>query len=279
MFSLRPSLVLLCLLPGLTPSQAQTPVAMVSTGPGDLLLAPTRVVFEGRKRSAEINLSNIGAVRATYRISLVRMAMDESGGIREVPAEPGPVALESLVRFSPREVTLEPQEAQTVRLQLRKPADLPVGEYRIHLLFRGVPPAAAVMPEGGDDAKGISIQLTPIYGLSIPLIVRHGETSAKVSLADIGIDPTAQALRFRLERSGNRSVYGDLKATFIPRSGNPIPICQAKGVAVYSPNPSRKMTLPISAQKPLTDGRLRVTYSLPENEGGALLAEGLLDLR
>ena len=165
-----------------------------------------------------------------------------------------------------------------MRLQLRKPADLPVGEYRIHLLFRGVPPAAAARPEGGDAAKGISIQLTPIYGLSIPLIVRQGETSAKVSLGEISLDPVAQTLHFRLERTGNRSVYGDLKATFTPHSGSSFPICQAKGVAVYTPNPSRKLSLSLSTQKPLAHGRLRVTYSLPENEGGALLAEGLLDL-
>lgn len=254
------------------PAQGPPPPAV--GGAGDLLVAPTRVVFEGRKRSTEVNLSNIGQDRATYRISLARMDMDEAGGFKERPLDPGSENLQSLFRFSPREVTLEPQESQTVRIQVRKPAELAAGEYRLHMVFRAVPPAPDPASIPSAPAKGLSIKLTPIYGLAIPLIIRHGETSAQVSIAEPVLDVAGRTLRFRLNRSGNQSVYGDLKAVLLPAKGASETLAEAAGLAVYTPNASRTVTMTLAPTKPLLPGsRIRITFTLPPLEGGALLAE------
>jgi P pilus assembly chaperone PapD len=280
MRSFHPWLLSVLLLGGIaTALHAQVPPAPPVGGLGDLLVAPTRVVFEGRKRSAELNLSNIGQGRATYRVSLVRMEMDEIGAFKELPLDPGSEGLQSLFRFSPREVTLEPQESQTVRIQVRKPAELPAGEYRLHLVFRAVPPVSATTPTLAEGAKGISIKLTPVYGIAIPLIVRHGETSVRVSIADPALDAAGHSLRFRLERSGNQSVYGDLHATLLPATGAPEPLAEATGLAVYTPNASRRVTLALPPTRALpAGGRIRITYTLPPQEGGTLLAETILTL-
>ncbi len=272
-------------LPGQSPVPPVVAPIEISGGMGDLLVAPTRVVMDNRKRTAELNLSNIGLVKATYRISLVRMEMDEAGSFKEVPSinVVGQVSPESLVRFSPREVTLEPQESQTVRLQARKPAELQAGEYRIHMIFRAIPPTPEPPPESTPSGppKGISIKLIPVYGLAIPVIVRQGETSADVTLADLALDPQGRTILFRLERRGNQSVYGDLKAVFVPKVGPKETVCEANGVAVYTPNPARRVLLAVTTVAPggrLAHGRLHLTYSLPPREGGAMLAEGFLDV-
>ena len=256
----------------LAPVQAQ--------GAGDLLVNPTRVVFEGRKRAAELNLSNVGAAKGVYRVSLVRMEMTETGGFRQVPTErvPGQVAPEDLVRFSPREVSLDPQESQTVRLQLRKPADLPPGEYRIHLSFMSVPPIPEAQdPAAAAAAKGLSIKLTPVFGLAIPVIIRQGDTSATATFADLAYDQARRELHFTIQRQGNQSLYGDLKATFTPASGKEEELCQANGVAVYTPNPIRRMVIPAPI-KAKGGGRIRLTYARVDAETGPLLAEAFLDL-
>jgi len=266
-------------------ADAQSPPTPPAAGVGNLLVAPTRVVFEGRKRGGVVNLSNLGGGKATFRISLVRMEMDEQGGFREVPTQrvPGQVAPEDLIRFSPREVTLEAQESQTIRLQIRKPPELPTGEYRIHMLFRAVPPAPEPRADGDQpgSSKAISIQLTPVFGISIPLIVRHGETSAKLSISDLILDPEAGQVRFTLNRSGNQSSFGDVKISFVPQRGSEETLAQANKLAIYCPNAFRKMSLPIPSRKSgsnLSGGRIRVTYSVPSSEGGALLAEASLNL-
>ena len=255
--------------------------AHAQRGPGDLLIAPTRVVFEGRLRTAEITLVNIGSATATYRITFVHLRMDEQGGTKEIEtagAEPGERFADELIRYSPRQVTLAPNVAQTVRLQVRKPADLEPGEYRSHLLFRAVPSAAPDLETTGNPAA-FSVQLTAIYGVSIPIIVRHGDTSAKATLSDLELVPPSGAeavptLRFRIGRTGNQSIYGNLTVTFVPARGKPSVVGLANGVAVYTPNPLRRAAIPLRAPPGvvLKNGRLQLAYTKQE-KGNETIAE------
>jgi len=258
------------------PIHAQAP-SPPSGGASALLVAPTRVVFEGRKRAAQVSLSNTGNSRATYRISLVRMEMDEKGSMKDRSLDAGSENLQSLFRFSPREVTLDPQESQTVRIQVRKPAELPTGEYRLHMVFRAVPPPPEAAPLPAEAPKELSIKLTAIFGVAIPLIIRQGEISAKVTIAEPILDGAARTLQFRLDRSGNGSIFGDVHASLIPTRGAPETLGESTGLAVYPPNASRRVTLALPPTKSLPSGsRIRITYALPPQDGGIILAETFL---
>jgi P pilus assembly chaperone PapD len=237
-----------------------------------LLVAPSRLVFEGHQRTAQVNLTHGGSQTTTYRITLVPMDMDQEGRITEHPPEPSSDRedLRTLFRFSPRQVTLEPQETQTIRIQVRKPGDLPPGEYRLHMLFREEAPAEAQPPAPG-------FHLRPLYGVAIPLILRHGEPTAQVSMTALTLAGDRRALSLRLERTGNASIHGDLKATFQPRSGQAQVLGRINALSVYTPNPFRKVTLPL-APLPPGPGRLRITLTTPETQGAIRLAEGLLEL-
>lgn len=274
----------LLLLPVLLGSLAPPAPAAAAAGPGDLLVAPTRVVFEGRNRNAEITLVNVGDRPATYRISFVELRMDELGATRQFPAEsaePGELFSSGMIRFFPRQVTLDPQVAQTLRLQLRPPeGGLADGEYRSHLLLRAVP--EGVEPTGAPAGPGLSVTLKAIYGVSIPVIVRHGALAAAGRFADLQLKPPAQPgalpiLSFRLDRSGDASLYGNLKATFHPLQGKAVPLGEANGFAVYSPNLSRRGSLSLRfPQTPATPrGALWLTY---ETATGEILAESELSL-
>ena len=127
-------LLIAAVLPWVAPSDAR------GQGAGDLVVAPTRIVFEGRTRTAQLSLLNKGSAAATYRISLINMRMTEDGGFKEIdePA-PGEQFADRLIRYAPRQVVLAPGDSQAVRLLLRKPRGLEPGEYRSHLLFRAIP--------------------------------------------------------------------------------------------------------------------------------------------
>src|SRR5437868_5880944 len=108
---------------------------------GNLLITPKRVVFEGNKRSEELNLANIGKDTATYIISFIQYRMEEDGKfVKITQPDPGQNFADKNLRFFPRTVTLGPNEAQTVKVQLTKANDLAPGEYRSHLYFRASPP-------------------------------------------------------------------------------------------------------------------------------------------
>lgn len=266
-----------------TPAPRQLPIPGAHAV-GDLLVAPTRVVFEGRQRTGELTLVNIGTQTATYRISFVNMRMNEMGEFTEIN-EPGPgeQVVDQLIRYSPRQVTLEPQVAQTVRLQLRKPADLPTGEYRSHMLFRAVPVAEPAAGKPGD-ASGLSIRLRPIYGVSIPIIVRQGETSATLRLSDLQLRPGAKpgdppVLQLKMSRAGNQSIYGNLNVTFSSRGAREQVVGIVNGIAVYTPNPFRIVQIALRPPPSVTlaHGRLRVTC-VKEKASTEKLAEAELEL-
>src|SRR3954466_3323904 len=108
-------------------------------GVGDLLVAPTRIVLDGRK-GAEVILNNIGEEPATYRVSIEFRRMTEEGGLVDVtePTPHDPKGADMGV-YCPRKVVLPPHQPQAIRIRAVPPAGLPDGEYRVHLLFRAIP--------------------------------------------------------------------------------------------------------------------------------------------
>lgn len=250
----------------------------------DLMLHPTRLVFEKNQRAAQVELINNGAESATYRISVVNRRMTEDGDFVAI-TEPGPGEqfADSMLVFSPRQVTLAPNTAQTVRVMVRRPASLAAGEYRSHLMFEKQPEPTA--SAGGDDKsqQQIGIVLNLLVGASIPVIVREGDTAAAVSLSHLALQRSAEGrplLSLHMERSGTRSVYGDLTATFTPAGGAPVVVARAGGIAVYTPNPMRRALIPLTAPRgtALAHGTLHVSYRERPDAGGKLLAEATLIL-
>jgi Pili and flagellar-assembly chaperone, PapD N-terminal domain len=250
----------------------------------ELMLHPTRVVFDKNQRAAQIELINNGTRPATYRISLVNRRMSESGQFEAIAAPaPDERLADPMLRYSPRQVTLQPGSAQTVRVMLRKPADLPEGEYRSHLQFELLPEAdggASIESQAGN-GKEIGVMLNTLVGASVPVIVRHGATGATVRLAGLALaqDGKQTLLSLQFEREGNGSAYGDLAVTFTPRGGAPQPLAQIGGIAVYTPNRIRKASVPLQAAgSALAHGSIDVSYRERPEAGGRLLAQATLDL-
>ncbi len=251
-------------------------------GGGDLLVAPGRVLLVDSSRTVDVSLLNIGTKTATYRISLIHQRMDADGQLAEIQtAGPGEHFADELVRFTPRQVVLEPNVSQLVRIQMSLPAGLEAGEYRSHILFRAIPePATAELTAGTDaSATGISMQLAPIYGISIPLIVRHGKTDVTVGMKDLQLSTTAdgiQVLTGHLTRLGNQSSYGDVQLMYSPKTGAPRQIGSLSGVAIYSPNSDRnfviRLAMPVGTK--LDGGAIKVQYRRPAVDGGRVIAEG-----
>jgi hypothetical protein len=252
----------------------------------ELMLHPTRIVFDKNMRATQIELINNGSKPASYRISLVNRRMTEAGQFEAAEsAQDGERFADAMLRYSPRQVTLEPGTAQTVRVMLRKPADLAEGEYRSHLQFDKLPDVEgkASIENQGTGATQIGVVMNALVGASVPVIVRHGASSASVKLAGLalGKDEAKRAqLALQFEREGSNSVYGDVSVTFTPKNGKPQSLAQVNGIAVYTPNRVRKATLPLQVPEglALAGGTLDVSYRDRPEAGGKLLAQASLNL-
>jgi hypothetical protein len=229
------------------------------------------VLLEGA-RGTEVVLNNVGAGPATYRISLELRRMSADGKLEDVP--PGTEterekATLAMITYAPRRVTLPPNQPQVIRIGARFAPDLADGEYRAHMLFRAIPEAAPAV-EG--DRKGLSISLTPIYGVTIPVIVRKGALQASATLSDVHLGKADghTTLAFKMTRSGDRSVYGRLRVT---KAGVTKPLYEARGLACYAELNERAVSLPLSdEQAAAMTGSIKVQY-LEDNDTGGLIAE------
>jgi len=255
------------------------PFSQASAGVGDLLVAPTRLVLNGG-RSAEVILNNIGDEPATYRISAEFRRMKADGSLEEVtnPTDSEKAARDMLI-FAPRRVTLAPREPQSIRIAARPPAGLPDGEYRVHLLFRAIPPATPVTQAAAAPATGLSFKLTPVYGVTIPIIVRLGNLSVEAGISNVRLENRdgKPAIAMELSRTGGRSTFGEVR---VLKSGVKAPIALSRAVAVYTEINQREVVVPVDeTYKGALTGPVTVEYVETFDDGSKTIAETQAVLR
>jgi len=247
-------------------------IPTVGKAQGNLMITPRRLVFEGQQKSQELNLANTGRDTARFLISMIEIRMKEDGTFEQITApDSGQFFASSFVRLFPRSVTLGPGEVQTVKVQVNRSNQLKAGEYRSHIYFRAVPaeqPLGEVVPA---DSTGFAVRLTPVFGISIPVIVRIGTTAPSVSLSDAALEvlpDQTTLLNLAFNRTGNASSYGDLAIDYVSSQGKTTRVGEVKGIAVYTPTKSRhvKIALDKTAGLSKKNGKLRIVYSTSSDD-------------
>ncbi len=252
---------------------------------GNLLVTPRRVIFEGNKKSLDLNLANTGQDTATYAISMVQIRMNDDGSFETI-TEPDPNQnfADKNIRFYPRSVTLPPNEAQVVKVQLLRANELKPGEYRSHFYFRAVPKVVALGEEETVvDTSSISVRLVPVFGITIPAIIRVGQSNMEVTLSDLELEikeDSNPTLSMKFNRTGNFSVYGDLTVDHVSSNGTLTRVGVANGIAVYTPNLIRHFQFDLNNLPDIDykSGNLVVTFSAPSDVKPEKYAEAELIL-
>lgn len=211
------------------------------------------------------------------------MTEDGNFNLIEKP-DSGQMFADSYLRVFPRKVTLAPRESQVVRIQIRRKPDMKAGEYRSHLYFRAEKETAPLSLEVKKDSKLMAVQITPVFGISIPVIIRTGSVKVISNLTDMRIDrqqDTVTNLKFVINRIGNISVYGDITAEYVPLKGKTVQIGLARGVAVYTSVDKRNFSVRLlnSGNLNLESGKIRVKFTSPKDSPYELYAEKEIELK
>jgi hypothetical protein len=268
--------IILLLLLFCTPAGAQ----------GGLMIFPKRAVFDGSARSMDLHLTNSGKETARYRVSIIQIRMKEDGGFENIAVpDPGQQFAGEHIRLFPDDVTLAPNESQTVKVQVAEASPLPTGEYRSHVCFRAESlqkQCSGLGPVSSTNA--VSVKLFAVYGISIPVIIRVGESTARVWLSDLSFllaNDTLPTLNMTFHRSGNMSVYGDIRVEHVSPAGKVTRVADVAGVAVYTPNAIRRAQSHLKRVSGVNyrSGKLRVVYSASAEDTEGTLAEAELRLR
>lgn len=252
---------------------------------GGLSVLPIRTIFEDNLRSTSLQLLNKSDEEKTYRINFINLQMNNDGTVKELEEGEAKMPADRMLRFSPRQVTIPPNGKQTIRLVLRKKRGLEAGEYRSHLYFLELPKedfgksleSEFSKKDGGDFRIGLGTQ----FGISVPIIVRHGKLDAEVSIDKGAVslnDKGEGVLTFDAHRTGNRSVFGDIEISHTNDNGDePRHISGLLGNSIYTELDTRTFTavIPPDVMETIKGGSFNIVYRDREHaKQGKVLATG-----
>lgn len=216
----------------------------------DLTIAPLRVTFQDRDRTAEIVLINTSNTKNTYRIGWMHNRQQENGRYETIDTPLNPdFNPEDLIIFSPRQVTIPPGGRQKVRMSLRRPPNMPDGEYRAHLRFQKL--ADRDTQNGTNDANGIAMSLFVNLGFSIPVMIRQGAYDGDARIENVRLLPASPTtggtpqLSMTLQRAGKNSTIGRVIVYWVSPEGEETLIGRANNVVIYPERERRALDIPL----------------------------------
>jgi hypothetical protein len=224
-----------------------------------ILIAPGSLLLTDAQRTGEINIANSEERRISYRVEPALFRMRSDGFLEEV--ETLALSAASMIRFAPRQFELDPGGSQVVRVAFRASADLPPGEYRLHLRMRnmGAPIAAqdaAASAETAVVAGQISLQIPVTVARAARILVRHGVGPGHVGLDPIQVRRTAPDMAQVDLALLNRHDGGSANGTLLFELNGRMPQAGEKGMrrrySVYADLDRRdyQVVLPVPVGQP-----------------------------
>jgi hypothetical protein len=280
--------------PPAEPARA-APVVSTQAAGANLNISPKRVTFDRSHRSATVFVFNQGSAPGTFDISLVDRVMLPDGQILPIidaQAKPETKVVadrvqsaQGILQISPRRVTLNPGQGQTVRLRVTgAPADPGVVELRSHLTIATLPPresgTTAEAAATDRPAGQLSFQINALLGLSIPAIVRLNDPDirARIENAHVTFEalngpnaPPTPTLSLELVRAGVNSLFGNFEIRSAGQPKSPV-LGASRGVGVYTEIDRRSIRIPL-ARAPAQGEHLEVTFTDDDTSPGKVLAK------
>lgn len=250
-----------------------TLLTLTSNSQAELQVFPLRATLTDKERSTQISLRHKGNKAERYRIKTIFYKMGEDGSMKEMEnPTPEDKDASKYFRYSPRQVVLEPNIEQVVRIMARVPADLPEGEYRCHLHFEAMNDDTAAPTEGQGQ-----MQLKARLAVAIPIIVKKGNTSVKVALSKFKILKDKQnkySLSVNISKEGNGFAYGNVEIIATSDKGEATSIATINGISSYIPH--RNLTMPMQINS-LPPGKIKILFKDPTGTGEQVIAQTELE--
>ncbi len=206
------------------PAQAETP----------LFISPMRVVIEDGQRTAVIGVTNKSQRVRKYKIDIINQAMGPDGVTQLV--DTFPYAAKRMLRYMPREIILEPNQRQVVRVMARRPRDLPPGDYHSHILFDEDVLNAEEATDANLGKNQLKFEITTKLGMAIPIIVQKGEMTGALKATDFYIEPVGTKRRsvvVALERTGNSEAALFAMVEKVLPDGKRVPVAKKRYLRFY----------------------------------------------
>ena len=240
-----------------------------------LLISPLRAMLNERDRSTAITLINSGDSPRTYRVSWTEKRVTSTGqyiALTEEEMKTFPIA-SPILRISPRQVTLAPNQRQTVKIAARRPKGLADGEYRSHLTF-------TVLPKKNTEAElegATGIKLNVLLNYSIPVIFRQGKLKHKSTIKAVELVNNKNTgmvnMKVKMLHAGKASTAGSIYAYWTPNGSKNETLVGTLNSVNFFPDVSER-TFTLMGQKfTPKKGKLRVIHKGKKEFSGEVFDE------
>lgn len=234
-----------------------------------LMMNPVRAIFTDRQRSLNVSVANPSKETISYTVSLVTMRKGTDGNyfIPEEETEEERL-IKSMIRYSPRRATIEPGKRQVVKLMIRKPKDLPPGEYQTRIRYTPLRDTQTNQQSGQKTSVKGMIDIDLIVSSTFPIIIQHGVESEvspqSISFKKYPETPSGIAADVVFSRTGNSSAFGNVFLKYTPgdNSNETREIGRSQGLAIYLPETEKTITIALKDVTPqeLTSGTIQVLF-------------------
>ncbi len=171
----------------------------------NLQVFPTKVRLSTRSKVSTITLRNKGTFKTTYKLSAVFYKQSFDGQMKRIedPGVEGQSVIKFL-RFSPRQVTLAPNEEQVVRFMVRKTSKLSSGDYRAHIRFE---PIKKEEEQDGARNNLVMMKIDARVAINVPIIYTHGNVEGSIKLKDFSISSNDKESFFHVIMKKDKSIF------------------------------------------------------------------------
>lgn len=250
-------------------------VAMPLQTIAGLLVMPPRLIFKDGDRMKTLTVVNNSEEDALYRLTFYhqKQLQDGSYEMSNEAVTPG-FDLTKMLVYSPRQVQLEAGGKQGVRMSLRRPENLPDGEYRVHVKV-----ARFMDEEARKATKGQTAVVAINIAFAVPVILRKGkyDTTAKISdvkfvrAANDGKNKNPAKVQFAINRQGKYSALGNVRVFWKDASGNEKLVGILNKVNVFPE--IEKRTVSVGLNENISGGSFRVRFEGDDVDKGILFDE------
>ncbi len=204
-------------------------LALRPTDAAAIKVAPQLVFIPSGAKGGELILRNAdqNAVEVTVEILFGYETANDQGKVNAFYPKDASMQERSAaawVRAYPKKMRLNPSQEQVVRFLIRRPRNLPAGEYWARASVMAVPilPPPKTPPDHPDK---LQIQLGVTADQRVPIFVRHGEVSASPKIREVKPRITSDSsgksveLLYKVETHGGGAFLGQARAQLLDSKG------------------------------------------------------------
>lgn len=244
-----------------------------------LFFTPTRVLLDDQKKVEVMNITNLSEITRAYKISFQDQVMTHEGYTTSV--DNFEYSAKRMLRFVPRDFTLEPGERQTIRIMSRLRPDTAEGEYHTHVRFlEDVSQRDKLNPKPEGQA---SISAPLAYEALIPAIISHGNVRNNIGLKDAEISKNTETGKYDvnliLTREGNGQGVAYVDTSYIAPNGEASTVTPRRTVYIYREITERKKDYDFTLPEGLAPGgTIKISISDDAKRGAGPVKEVTLPL-